>query len=429
MRILTVCHDLQRGGTQRVAQTFSLEYHRRGHEVAVLAMDGGGIRQAILEDAGVPVFVGGTEQSELDAAIDAALAFEPEAVQFHRPGMTIPSESHVIERLAAPGRKIFETSHFGRSDDSPAARNFDAHLQLSEWCLWRWRRWVGQRADAPIGVVVNNPVDPNAFSPATPEAVDAYRRDVLGLPEGAFLCGRIGQAKESKWHDAVIHAFAEFAANEPAAWLAIIGTPEEAQPLIDGLPADIRRRVLLRPLIDNDAELACFYTAMDTFLHAARIGETFGLVLTEAMLCGTPPVTLATPHKDNSQPEVVRHGEAGLVALGPRHLGKALQKMHDDTQLRERLSAACRQSVIDRYAVGPTAERALRVMRAAIDSSSREDLRERLASDPELVTEVSEGRILELLTTGIGSPAAKERLLMNLVTQPAIYRLYQRLRG
>ena len=57
---------------------------------------------------------------------------------------------------------------------------------------------------------------------------------------------------------------------------------------------------------------------MDGFLHVSRIGESFGMVLCEAMLCGVPVVTLSTPLKDNSQLEVVgpRRGRAGGADAG-----------------------------------------------------------------------------------------------------------------
>src|SRR4029079_13668013 len=58
MRILSIGAGLGRGGTERAVETFSIEYQRLGHDVAVLAWQEGGVRQTTLEQAGIEVFVG-----------------------------------------------------------------------------------------------------------------------------------------------------------------------------------------------------------------------------------------------------------------------------------------------------------------------------------------------------------------------------------
>ena len=63
MRILSIGASLGRGGTERAVETFSLGFQRLGHDVAVLAWQDGGLRQARLEEHGIEVFIGGADGS------------------------------------------------------------------------------------------------------------------------------------------------------------------------------------------------------------------------------------------------------------------------------------------------------------------------------------------------------------------------------
>jgi glycosyltransferase involved in cell wall biosynthesis len=67
--------------------------------------------------------------------------------------------------------------------------------------------------------------------------------------------------------------------------------------------------------------------------------EPFGMVMIEAMACGTPVVAL----RRGSVPEVVTHGITGLVCNGPAELPSAINAAHtiDPT--------ACRNNVLSRF--------------------------------------------------------------------------------
>ena len=77
----------------------------------------------------------------------------------------------------------------------------------------------------------------------------------------------------------------------------LVGLPESLVPVLQSLPAEVRKQCVQLPLINSDHELSVLYSSLDCFLHAAASGESFGLVLTEAMLCGCPVVTVSRPYR------------------------------------------------------------------------------------------------------------------------------------
>ena len=70
------------------------------------------------------------------------------------------------------------------------------------------------------------------------------------------------------------------------------------------------------PPVGTDAELAAFYGSLDALAHANDTGESFGLVIAEAMACGLPVVTHPCPgERDNAQLDLVQDGVTGFVAV------------------------------------------------------------------------------------------------------------------
>jgi hypothetical protein len=213
------------------------------------------------------------------------------------------------------------------------------------------------------------------------------------------------------------------ARGDPNAYLLLAGLPDEFVPLIGRLSEDVRDRVRQVPLTDSDRELSVMYSSMDCFLHAATIGESFGLVLTEAMLCGCPVVTVARPDRDNSHVEVVGHLKAGLVAASMRDFPRAALALWEDDALRRRLGAGARQNVIDRYGSDQVAALAVRVAAITLECGDRAELVRRLAATPGLQTDATDQEAERQLRDAIGRPRAIERLRMRLVNTSAGQRM------
>lgn len=95
--------------------------------------------------------------------------------------------------------------------------------------------------------------------------------------------------------------------------------------------------------------LSAAYASIDIFLHISAIGESFGMVLAESLLCETPVITHATPWADNSQGEVIGHEIGGFVATTPNKLFQCCRKLAFDNQLRLRLGKAGARYVASQY--------------------------------------------------------------------------------
>src|SRR5215211_6985109 len=111
----------------------------------------------------------------------------------------------------------------------------------------------------------------------------------------------------------------------------------------------------VEPHIDDDRvryvgevgeEKLDLYAGARAFLMPIRWPEPFGLVMTEAMACGTP--VIAFP--EGSAPELVLDGETGFVVEDEHAMAEAV------VRLGEIDPARCRSSAKERFDVAPVAE-------------------------------------------------------------------------
>jgi glycosyltransferase involved in cell wall biosynthesis len=95
--------------------------------------------------------------------------------------------------------------------------------------------------------------------------------------------------------------------------------------------------------VADDAALAEFFSGLGVLAHANDTGETFGMVIAEAMAAGLPVVTHPCPGlRDNAQLELVEHGVTGLVAATPEAYAAALVRLLTDPALARRMGQAGR---------------------------------------------------------------------------------------
>ena len=418
IRFLTAVSTLTRGGTERAAMNYALGYRRAGHPSAILAYNGGGPRRAQLEDEGVLVFEGGPDEAGTQRALKEASAWSPEIIHLNRPGETDSSSGAVLRALIHPRLRVFETNVFSRSDESEDRTLIDLHLHLSRWCLWKWTQATRGLQPRSPGIVVPYSVDCDAFPPVLSDVRRSIRQS-FGIPENALVYGRVGQPMDGKWSPMLIRAFEVVAKDLPDAWLALCGMPDRLRAMVQSLPAAIRARVLELPITSSDPELRRYYGLMDVFVHSSEKGESFGMVLCEAMLSGLPVITVSTPLRDNSQIEVVKHNKTGIVVQTLPQMIQAMLRLQGDTAF---YSSARRQApgwVRSNYDISIVTQKLLAIAPIALAATSGEDLTRRLTDLPGTIEPVSASKYRDLLNSVEINQSWHDGLLTALINRPA----------
>ena len=183
------------------------------------------------------------------------------------------------------------------------------------------------------------PRPPCAVPPAgTREAVRAE----LGLAPGATVIGIAARLDPSKGQKDTIDAFARVCQLHPSAHLLIVG-----ERMAGGTPRAVLEAYALRAGLAGRVSFVGFrpdfprvLAAMDIFIHPSR-NEALGFAPAEASGSGLPVVAYA----DGGTPEIIRHGETGLLARPGDIDGLAshLLTLLDDPQLARRMGQAGRQ--------------------------------------------------------------------------------------
>jgi len=430
VRLLTVVSDFRPGGTQRVACNFAFGYARSGLSSAVFAHRGGGALEETLRGQGIELFIGAAEENGLRKALQRALEWRPDVIHIHREGPSDPRTGSIM-RAARSSRRygtsapvgIVETNVFGRVDHSSDAQYIDVHFLLSKWCLWKWRQWSSAMQPVPLGVVLPNLVMHEEFYPVAAEA-RAHFRQQCSIPQDALLFGRVGSPIESKWSNITLEAFEAYARTNHKAWLLLVGISNELRAAVHALPTPVRQRIVIIDFLNGNQALREAYSAMDVFLHASRIGESFGMVLAESLCCQRPVITLSTPVRDNSQLEVVGHEKGGLAVASATAMIEAMQRL-ENAALREQYATRGAAHIIQQFGPETLLPKAIAIAELVAEGLPRAQLARRLLAIPETCMEVSGQEIRALMRHCLGQYPSVTPTLLKLVSNPFLYRAYR----
>jgi glycosyltransferase involved in cell wall biosynthesis len=324
LRVLHVLKTLGLGGTEKVAQLLLRHLDRERFEAAVHSpVDGP--RAAQIRAGGNATFVG----VELARALDQ---FRPHIIHLHRAGWPEPDFLRPVRDYAARNSvAVVETNVFGRHDPTPSGRVVDLHLFVSRFCAQRYARHTGIDVGAPEYGVLYNPVDTDFFAGALPSG-PAFAQPVLG---------RVSRADPGKWSRLALDILPLLAASTPGFRYRVVGGVPEAEAYVR--EHGLERCVAFLPPLETDAELAGFYGGLAALAHANDTGESFGLVIAEAMACGLPVLTHPSAgERDNAQLELVEQGVTGFVADNAREYAAAAARLLADPALARRMGAAGR---------------------------------------------------------------------------------------
>jgi phosphatidylinositol alpha-mannosyltransferase len=339
VRIALVCPYAwdDSGGVQTHVRELGERLRARGHAVLGLAPVRSAVAQDWVRAIGRPVDL---TYNRSNVPIDPRpwsaapvarhlRAFAPDVVHVHEPF----APSTALWALLAAKAPVVATFHSGAE---PArlydvagpvlrhlARRLAARIAVSEAAADVARRRLGGRFE-----VVPNAVDVERFEAAS--AAD------LGPGTKLLFVGRLDERKGFR---AAVDAFGRLASDRPDLRLVAAGEgPERAA--AERLPSDVRERITFLGAVPNE-DLPPIHAACDVFVAPNAGGESFGIVLVEAMAAGLPVVASDIP----GFTEVVRDGVDGSLVppRDPAALAEAVARVLDDPALADRLAMAARE--------------------------------------------------------------------------------------
>jgi len=302
VKILFLARSLGVGGSERQIALLAAGLARRGHDVAVATLYGGGTMERMLNDTQVrSISLGKVARWHLSGPLwrlwRLFLAERPDVVYAFLPTQTVLAGLLLPPWL--PTRLVFGL----RASNTDLSR-YDILTGIS----YGMERWVARRADLQIAnavavrahaigrgipaariVVVPNGIDTEALRPDS-EAGASLRR-TWGIAERDFLIGLVARLDPVKDHTNFIMAAARFAQTCHDAHFVCVG--EGPEPLRRHLVELVAAEGLSSRLIwaGEHHDMRAVYNALDIATLTSAFGEGFPNVVGEAMACGVPVVT------------------------------------------------------------------------------------------------------------------------------------------
>jgi phosphatidylinositol alpha-mannosyltransferase len=186
-----------------------------------------------------------------------------------------------------------------------------------------------------------------------------------GWPGTGGALGFLGRFTEPRKGFPVLRdAFVSLAADRPGLRLLVAGPGSDSE-LYDGIPAALQDRVVYLGKVSEE-DKARMLSSVDVYVAPNTGGESFGMILTEAMAAGTAVVASDI----DAFRRVLDGGRAGrLVPVGSSSaLASALGSLLDDRAARTEL-VACANEVVARYDWPVVARQVLEVYATAIEAT------------------------------------------------------------
>ncbi len=228
----------------------------------------------------------------------------------------------------------------------------DRFLESLAWTYMRWlygqqdtvfvnseqyrRSWIDRGIEEEKLQILPRGLDTDLFRP---ELRDEKFWDRFGKSERAVRLLYVGRVSKEKDLDVLANAYRRLRDAGVAMQLFVVGDGPYAKTLGEVLPDAIFTGYLA------GRDLAIAYASADIFVFPSTT-DTFGNVILEAQASGLPVVV-----SDLGGPkELVEKGVNGFVtkAHDAKDFARAIKTLATDAELRARMSAAARESVINR---------------------------------------------------------------------------------
>jgi glycosyltransferase involved in cell wall biosynthesis len=250
-----------------------------------------------------------------------------------------------------------------------AAIRADLAVAVSKSVAWDFNAVIGR----PTAVVVPNFTDTSHFAP------DAVTRDLDSLaglsevPSGVVRVGLVATFALWKGHRLFLEAISRVVARlgRDAVRAYVVGGPiyrttggsqiTAAELIEDRARLKLENVLGFVPFQEDPADA---YRALDIVVHASTLPEPFGLTITEAMACGRAVVAANA----GGPAEIITHESDGLLyELGNADaLAEAITRLVENSELRNRLGKAARNTVLKRYQLSTTVDALLSAYRSLV---------------------------------------------------------------
>jgi len=188
--------------------------------------------------------------------------------------------------------------------------------------------------------------------------------------DGGGAIGFLGRfTEERKGFPVLADAFVALAAERPRLRLLVAG-PGERDDLFEMLPESVHDRVTFLGKV-SEADKARMLASLDIYVAPNTRGESFGMILTEALAAGTPIVASDL----DAFRRVLDGGHAGLLfpTGDSGALTKSLRELLDDPAQRAAYAADAAR-VVAAYDWTAVAQRVLEVYALAIEATTGESV-------------------------------------------------------
>ena len=256
--------------------------------------------------------------------------FEPHVVHVHEPVAPMVAAAAA---MFGP-RPVIGTFHTWSDKDrtyrlvAPVARRLAANLDARIAVSPAAQQYAAEALHLPMGsfrVIPNGvPVASYATADPIPELLDPARPLLLF----------VGRLESRKGLDVLIRAFLRLRTTMPRVRLCVVGEGPERERCQQMVPPSIRPDVLFVGAVE-ESQKPRYHASADLFVAPNTGGESFGIILLEAMAAGLPIVSSDIPGfrtvmKDGRQGRMVPPGNAFALAeaigtvLSNNRLGAAM---------------------------------------------------------------------------------------------------------
>jgi glycosyltransferase involved in cell wall biosynthesis len=218
--------------------------------------------------------------------------------------------------------------------------------------------------------VILNSIDLDKFQPDK-TAKRAIRKE-LRCRDTDLAIGIVGQITPRKGQLELLLAFGQTLKELPNSVLMIVGTPmfnrdHEYLELLKRTTANLGIAKKVR-MLGARSDIGSIMQTLDLLVFNSS-AEPFGLVIVEAMACGTPVLATAV----DGIPEIIKHDENGwLVEAGNETaLSEAVVHLSRQPELRTRLAQRGKQCVVARFSVGRYMAELQMFYKSGIDAYSK----------------------------------------------------------